>query len=139
MSRPAAAPEASSTIGRNRPKTDVQIVSLNFSDEEMLMKTLILTACVLYLTGCYTVDDQRFAAHVQTLVRPTMPLTNAIAALEDDGFTCHSMLPTPSKTCSKARQRLLPSTCIERVNLLVSDKRTEVEQVEVQKIICAGF
>jgi hypothetical protein len=34
---------------------------------------------------------------------------------------------------------LLPSTCIERVNVYASDSRPGVERVEVPRIMCAGL
>lgn len=104
-----------------------------------MTKAWMIAACALCLTGCYTVNDQRFASHVQTLVSVGMPKGDAIAALQHDGFTCDSMQPMPSKTCSNFRQQLLPSTCVERVNLYMSDRRPDIERVEVQKIMCAGF
>jgi hypothetical protein len=104
-----------------------------------MTKSWVIGVCMLCLAGCYTINDQRFSAHVQTLVQPDIPVDAAIAALQNDGFICDPMLPTPSKTCSKIRQRLLPSTCVERVNLYVSDNRRKVEHVEVRKIMCAGF
>jgi len=96
-------------------------------------------ALMLCLSGCYTVNDERFSAHVRTLVRPEMPLEQGIQALQNDGFLCYPMSPAPSKTCSKTRQRLLPSTCIERVNLHASDNPPKVGHVEVRKIVCAGL
>lgn len=95
--------------------------------------------CTLCLTGCYTPNDQRFATHVQTLVEAGMPMEAAIAALEADGFVCDPALPDRSKTCSKIRERLLPSTCVERVNLYASDIQPGIARVDVRKIVCAGL
>lgn len=42
-------------------------------------------------------------------------------------------------TCDRLRQRLLPSSCIERVHLEVAQSSPIVEAVNVDTIICAGL
>lgn len=105
----------------------------------MKAKSALAAIYILCLAGCYTPNYERLSAHVGTLVRPDMPMDAAVKTLEADGFSCSPAAPTPSKTCSKMRQRLLPSTCIERVNLYTSQIGTQVERVEVPGIACAGF
>lgn len=105
----------------------------------MIAKYCMIALGLLSLSGCYTVNDQRFSAHVRTLVQPGMPMDAAIAALQGNGFSCDAQSPARSTSCSKTRQRLLPSTCIERVNLYGAALHAKVERVEVSKIVCAGL
>lgn len=104
-----------------------------------MTKSWAMAALTLCLAGCYTVDDERFATHVQSLVRPGMPLEESIAVLRQDGFTCDPAPPMPSKTCSRRRQLLLPSACAERVNVYAGGKPHTVERLEVRKIVCTGL
>lgn len=104
-----------------------------------MTKSALAATYIFCLAGCYTPNYGRLSAHVGTLVRPDMPMDEAVKTLEADGFSCSPAAPTPSKTCARMRQRLLPSTCVERVNLYISQIRSEVELVEVPGIACAGF
>jgi len=65
-----------------------------------------------------------------------MPLAAAVESLRAEGFSCSAQNPV---TCSRMRQRLLPSTCVERVNLYASSKTAAVDKIEVEPIACAGF
>lgn len=78
---------------------------------------IVLPACgaALALAGCYTVDQDRYAASM------------------------HALLPQSAPTCARTRQRLLPSTCIERVNLVVVLGTEALERIAVPRIVCAGF
>ncbi|MCS0660700.1 hypothetical protein [Massilia terrae] len=107
--------------------------------KKIMTRFWTFAACVLGLTGCYTVNNERFAEHARSLVEPGIAMDAAIRQLEADGFSCSPAAPTPSRTCAKTRQRLLPSTCIERINLYSSVNSVKVEQIEVPQIVCAGL
>jgi len=102
-------------------------------------RTLTAACGLLALTGCYTVDNERFARHVDSLARPGMTVAQARHRLEADGFNCDPRSVAGAVTCSKTRQSLLPYTCIERVDLRPRDEHLAAEKVEVQQIMCAGF
>lgn len=104
-----------------------------------MTKLTLTLICALCITGCHTVNNERFAEHVQTLVRVDTKMDIATRQLEADGFSCGPAAPTPSRTCAKTHQRLIPSTCIERANLYTSETSVIVERIEVPKIVCAGF
>lgn len=106
----------------------------------MTMPRLLLPAALaLVLSGCYTVNNERFAGTMHALVKGGMPMTDAVARLKAEGFSCDPMLPMPSLTCSKTRQSMAPHTCIERVNLITAPDPSRVGAVEVPKIACAGL
>lgn len=103
-----------------------------------MTKWLSVVIGAVCVAGCYTVNDERFAGHVHTLVKPGMTMESAARQLAADGFDCAPAAPTPSLTCAKTRQRLIPSTCIERVNLYTWGN-SAVDLIEVPPIMCAGF
>jgi hypothetical protein len=101
---------------------------------------LALSACLsACLSGCYTVDNERFVSHVHALVSPGMKVADAAHRLEADGFTCDARSMAGALTCTKTRQRLLPSTCIERVNVAPPDPAAKAERIDIEPIVCAGF
>ena len=104
-----------------------------------MSKFYLTAAFTLCLTGCYTVNNERFLARVGLIVQPGISMVAAVRVLEGDGFECGPTLPGASKTCSKMRQRLIPSTWIERVNLLVAGDQATVARVDVPQIVCAGL
>jgi hypothetical protein len=91
------------------------------------------------LSGCYTVDNERFASHIHVLVSPGMRVADAMHRLEADGFSCDTRSMAGAVTCTRTRQRLLPSTCIERVNLAPPDPAAKAERIDVEPILCAGL
>jgi hypothetical protein len=65
-----------------------------------------------------------------------MPLEAAVFNLQQMKMKCSG---TNVVTCDRLRQRLLPSSCIERVHLEVAQTNPVVEAVSVDPIICAGL
>ena len=63
-----------------------------------------------------------------------MPISEAISALSKDGFDCSGSDPVD---CARTRQRLLPSTCIERVRL--QHRLWTVDTIDIAPIMCAGL
>jgi hypothetical protein len=102
-------------------------------------RTLTAACSLLALAGCYTVDNERFARHVDSLVRPGMTVAEARRRLEADGFSCDPRSVAGAVTCGKTRQSLLPYTCIERVDLRPRDEQLAADKVEVKQILCAGL
>jgi hypothetical protein len=95
--------------------------------------------CLLCLSGCYTVNNERFATDIRARVTPGMDVSTATNRLKSNGFDCDSRSAAPAITCTKTRQSLLPYTCIERVNLFLIGMPAQVDHVEVPKIMCAGL
>jgi hypothetical protein len=104
------------------------------------MKRLALIGgSLLFLSGCYTVNNERFANDVRALVQPGMEMSLATGKLESNGFACDPHSSAPAITCVKTRQNLLPYTCIERVNLTPSQAPMTLDRVDTPPIACAGF
>lgn len=104
-----------------------------------MIKFWLASACALCLTGCQGVNNERFSSHVNTLVQAGLTMDAAVRRLEADGFACGPAGPAPSTTCTRTRQALSPSTCIERVNLIASANSATVARVDIPAIACAGF
>lgn len=102
-------------------------------------RILVSIAMVSCLAGCYSVNQDRFAANMHALVRPGMPVNAAVNVLQARGFACDARSAAPAISCTKDRQSLLPSTCIERVDLSVDGAGTTVASIKVPPIICAGL
>lgn len=88
------------------------------------------------LTACYSPNQPAFDASVQKQVAVGMPLATAVANLGRLKLACSGESPV---TCDRIRQRLLPSSCIEKVRLTVARPSNIVEAVEVPPIVCAGL
>jgi hypothetical protein len=91
------------------------------------------------LAGCFTVNDESFAAGIKSLNLEKHSLTEALAQLQKDGFSCQPISTMNSATCTKTRQGLHLYSCIERVNIYSTSINSPVEKVEVNKIVCAGL
>lgn len=106
----------------------------------ILRKELARVAGIVLVTGvltsCYSPNQQKLEDDIRTLVYPGMAVSAAIAHLSSRGFACTGDHPV---TCSRVRQRLLPSSCVERVSLEPSDPRSAVRVVDVHPIVCAGL
>ena len=96
---------------------------------------IALIAC-LALASCYTPDQARLSAFVNGRVEVGMPVSSAIDALTADGFACSGNMPTD---CSRMKQRLLPSSCIERVRIYSEPNSHAVGRLDVPPIVCAGL
>jgi hypothetical protein len=95
----------------------------------------VSAALTLALFACYSPNQRRLEKSVQDLIHPGMPMSTAVAELSSRGFTCSGQHPV---TCARIRQRLLPSSCVERVNL-ESGEASTVGRLDVPTIACAGF
>src|SRR5450631_2510466 len=83
-----------------------------------------LSAC---LGACYFVNQPAFEASVRQQVVVGMPVATATKHLGDLKLACVGGNPVD---CSRVRQRLWPSSCIERVNLHVSPTGREIDAIE---------
>jgi len=93
-------------------------------------------AAVALVSACYSPNQGRLAKTVQELVHTGMPTSTAEDQLSSHGFACSGQRPF---TCSRIRQRVLPSSCVERVNLTPNDVTSAVDRVEIPAIACAGL
>ena len=97
----------------------------------------LFMACIslLPLAACYAPDRQRLSAEVNGAVSAGMPLKAASEKLLAIGFDCSGGAPV---SCARIRQRLLPSTCVERVNIY-KNRDDLVEGVDIPNIVCTGM
>ena len=101
---------------------------------DMVRTFLIALTICLTLTSCYTPNQEALVETVHKRVTVGMPISQAISALSRDGFDCSGSVPVD---CVRTRQRLLPSTCIERVRL--QHKLWTVDTIDIAPIACAGL
>ena len=100
--------------------------------------TVIIAAC---LAGCYVPNRDRFEKSIHDTISTGMPQSEAIDRLATLHLACDSTIPTADHrlTCSRVRQRLWPSSCIERVILTTSAADNSLRDIEVPPILCAGL
>jgi hypothetical protein len=98
---------------------------------------LLITA----LSACYFPNRERFEKEVDARVSVGMPLPGAIKRLAESHVGCDAATPAANGllSCSRVRQRLWPSSCIERVDLTVSAADNTVRAIQVPPIRCAGL
>jgi hypothetical protein len=99
------------------------------------MKKLLLIS-VTCIAGCYFPNQAAFESSVRKHVQAGMPVVAAVSNLRQMKMKCSGANVV---TCDRLRQRLLPSSCIERVHLEVAQTSPIVEAVKVDPIICAGL
>src|ERR1022692_5222689 len=87
------------------------------------------------VSGCYFVNQPAFESSVSKQVSIGMPLTTATKNLGVLGLSCDGGNPVD---CSQVRQRLWPSSCIERVKIAISNSYA-VEAVDIRPILCTGL
>ena len=97
--------------------------------------TLCAFLCAV-LASCYSPNQQKLEKDLRSVVQPGMTVSTAVDRLSARGFRCEGNRPL---TCSRLRQRLLPSSCIERVNLEPADRASLVTVVDVRPILCVGL
>jgi hypothetical protein len=89
------------------------------------------------MVGCYMPNQERLNSEARTLVHVGMPVPTAIARLNSAHFTCDPAVG--GLTCSRIRQRLLPSSCMERINLTQDTAAFAVMSIDPRPIVCAGL
>lgn len=106
-----------------------------------MKRIFIIVITAVCLAGCYVPNTERFERSVHETISIGMPLSKAIDRLATIDLTCDSTNPTVDHllSCSRVRQRLWPSSCIERVNLTTSAADNSVRVIEVPSIRCAGL
>src|SRR5579859_1989847 len=98
---------------------------------------MTIGACLpIVLSACYSPNQRTFEQEVRKFVQVGMPVPTAINRLSSRGFSCSGDHPL---TCARIRQRLLPSSCVERVNLQSDGKASLLTSVDVPPIVCAGL
>ena len=106
----------------------------------MLARALFVFMLSVSIVGCYMPNQARLERQVSRAISTGDPLPQAVAKLSAQHFTCDSK---PSSTgqisCSRLRQRLLPSSCVERVVMTVPTAASSVSAIEVRPIVCAGL
>src|SRR5271170_4303448 len=100
------------------------------------MRSFLLNSGLTFLAGCYSPNQAAFESSVHKHVHTGMPLEAAVLNLRQMKLKCSG---TDVITCDRLRQRLLLSSCIERVHLEVAQTSPVVEAVKIDPIICAGL
>lgn len=86
------------------------------------------------LSACYSPNQHAFEASIHDRISIGLPAASAVANLREINMHCTGEGPI---TCDRIRQRLLPSSCIERVELgILGDV---VDTLEIRPIVCAGL
>ena len=101
------------------------------------MLKLFCTVCmVASQIGCYTPNQRTFENLVHQRVSVGMPVATAVSNLLAIHMQCSGAGPI---TCDRIRQRLLPSSCLERVVLGNSPAGSLLSKIwKIRSIICAG-
>jgi hypothetical protein len=101
---------------------------------------IYLLLCTCFLTGCYNINESQLQLNklAVDLAPKHTPLSVAEEQLNKKGFNCDHVSFAPAVSCSRSRQAFL-YTCIESVNLGISDDKETVLSAEASKIICAGL
>lgn len=96
--------------------------------------------CSCFLTSCYNVNESQRQLNklVVDLIPKQTPLSDAEELLNKKSFSCDHVSFAPIVSCSRSKQALL-YTCVERINLDVSEDRKTVMNADVPKIVCAGL
>lgn len=101
--------------------------------------TAAAVAMAVALTGCYTVDQNRFSSFVAGTVAPGMPMEQALVRMAAEGFYCDSKTEAPAIVCTRSQQRVFPGSCIERVDLMRSGSGKTVGAVDIAPIKCVHW
>jgi hypothetical protein len=105
-----------------------------------LRNIIYLFICSCFLTGCYNVDEsqQQLYKFAADLVPKQTLLPDAEERLKKKGFSCDHVSFAPAVSCTRSRQAFL-YTCIERINLDISNDGETVVSSEAAKILCTGL
>jgi hypothetical protein len=106
------------------------------SASKTVARAALCALCYAALVSCYSPNQQTLEKEVVTLASPGIAVSTAIDRLSSRGFACGGDHPL---TCTRMRHRLLPSSCIERVNLEPADRSSNLKVVDVRPILCAGL
>ena len=132
-------------IGWNVPVTITRladaVANVKLPKLSGMIKNLPLILIAATLVGCYVPNDRLWDSRVREKVTVGMPLDRALAQLHEMTIACESTMPSASGTlrCSRVRQRLWPSSCIERVNLRIAPDTRKLEAIDIPPIVCAGL
>jgi hypothetical protein len=99
----------------------------------------VIFAVLSVLSGCYTVNQERFSIYAASIVTTGTPIVEATARLRDEGFYCDTRSSAPATTCTRTKQSLLPYSCIERINFFPAEDQITIARVDVEKVVCAGL
>jgi hypothetical protein len=103
----------------------------------MMALTLALAPALL-LSGCYTVNQARLGNFVADTVRPGMPLEQALVRMRVEDFSCNTSSGGTVTICTRAHERLLRGTCVERVDLVRSPASAGlVGSIDILEIKCS--
>lgn len=99
-----------------------------------MMRALGIAVSSVLLSACYSPNQPQFEDWVNHQIAVGIPLSVSISKLSEEGFECSGYNPVE---CVRTRQRILPSTCIERVRL--SHAGSTVDKIDISEIVCAGL
>jgi hypothetical protein len=85
------------------------------------MGKFLMLALALQLAGCAAPDQSRLGHFVTQTVHPGMPMDQALVRMQAEGFHCNAGAGADAVIlCTRSQDRLLRSSCIERVDLVHS-------------------
>jgi len=104
------------------------------------MRRLLVLMLAAQLAGCYTVDQTRLGNFVTQTVQPGMPMDQALVRMQAEGFFCdagNASIGSAVTVCTRSQDRLLRSSCIERIDLVRSTAAARtVSAIDVLEIKC---
>jgi hypothetical protein len=101
------------------------------------MRRLLMLALALQLAGCYTVNQTQFGNFVTQTVQPGMPYDQALVRMQTEGFFCSVGSSNAITVCTRNQDRLLRSSCVERVDLVRSATSTgTIGAIDVMEVKC---
>ena len=103
------------------------------------MRAMWMLAVAVGLTGCYTVDQNRFSSFVSGTIAPGMPMEQALVRMTAEGFYCDAKAAPPAIVCTRSQQRLPLGSCIEQVNLSRAGSGKVLGAVDVAPIKCSRW
>jgi hypothetical protein len=105
----------------------------------MQRRAVAICLCAL-IAGCYFPDRQRFEKSVREMIHVGMPAKTAAQTLHQMEIECNGTVPYKGHiSCTRVREGLWPSTCVEHVILTVSAEDGIVRNIEIPPIGCTGL
>ena len=84
-------------------------------------------------------DNQAFRSELTEIVFPNMPLLKAKERLAKAGFACDERSYAPEISCTRVRNNISLSSCVQRVNLTTDTEQQTVLAVKPKEIVCTGM
>jgi hypothetical protein len=117
-----------------------QLVHLIQGDMVRLRIVVILLAGIL--GGCANMtpaDNQHLQEEIAKTISTDMSFSIANQKLVERGFSCDYRVTSPVVSCTRIKDNVLLSSCMQRVNLKLDLNRQTLDGIDVVPIACAEF